>query len=173
MPAYDNMVEIITLVQETLKTLGVPNLPVKTEWNTSFTRRMGDAEYIRSKGYGVVRFSVPLWPLASPEARKETVIHEVCHVVNSYFSIAKSGWGPVSSHGYQWQSLMIQCGVKPERCHSVERPPELKRKPQEKFVLYCKCREHKVTQTILKRMTAGTKYKCKQCDTHITKEKHQ
>lgn len=171
MSNYDTTEQIKSVIRDTLMVLGAPNLKVVFEMNYSFTRRMGDAEYFPAEQSGLVRFSMPLWPLASPTERYETIVHEVCHIVDKYFSYTKAGWGRDSSHGYRWQSLMIKCGLEPTRCHTVQRPPELKRKPQTKFTVYCGCKEHRVTNTILKRMSGGTKYRCQKCGSYISTTK--
>ena len=62
---------------------GVPELAqvILVEWSLRFTRRMGDATYSPINYGARIRLSIPLWPRASEEDRRETVIHEACHVI--------------------------------------------------------------------------------------------
>ena len=68
------------------------------EWNKRFTRRLGDAYYNPFAYRARIRLSIPLWPRASAEDRRETVIHEVCHVIAKY----KFGLF-VADHGSEWK----------------------------------------------------------------------
>jgi SprT protein len=86
------------------------------EWNSRFTRRMADAFYCPATYRARIRLSIPLWPRASEEQRRETIIHEVCHCVVWY----KHGL-LVLAHGGQWKQAMLRCGLEPVRCHSIDR----------------------------------------------------
>ena len=48
---------------------------VIVEWNSRFTRRLGDGIYSPLTFRARIRLSVPLWPRASEKDRRETVIH--------------------------------------------------------------------------------------------------
>jgi len=64
----------------------VPELAqvVVVEWNPRFTRRLGDAGYSHVTFRATIRLSIPLWPRATDQDRRETVIHEVCHIIVGY-----------------------------------------------------------------------------------------
>lgn len=98
----------------------VPELKHKIdfEFNGRFTRRLGDAIYNRRKGRGFIRLSAPLWPRATEEERRETVIHEACHVVVGY---KYQNQKVVDAHGGEWRSAMNLCGLEPLRTHRVDR----------------------------------------------------
>ncbi len=108
----------------------IAELRVYLEFNNRFTRRMGSAKWTGPKS-GRVRLSAPLWPRASETERRETVIHEACHVVQ--FHIYPRGKG----HGAEWKHLMRLCGVKPERCHHVDRTGIAKK--QRRVEAACDC----------------------------------
>ena len=74
----------------------VPELAqvIVVEWNPRFTRRLGDAGYSPITYRARIRLSIPLWPRASEQDRRETVIHETCHLIVGF----KHGFGP-AAHG--------------------------------------------------------------------------
>ena len=76
-----NDYEIETWVKEALSVFNLEeDLEILVEWNNRFKSRMGDALYLRS-GVGRIRLSTFLWPRATHEQRRITVIHEVCHLI--------------------------------------------------------------------------------------------
>ena len=76
-------------------------------WSKLFTRTIGVADW----GLRVIRLSVSLWKQMTTEQRRETIIHEVCHILcgNILCSVEKE------SHGPNWQAFMRKCGLKPSR----------------------------------------------------------
>ena len=158
MKDYNTMTEIHGLIKETFNLCGEPELyeRIKVQWNSRFTRRMGDAIYYRRSGTGRVRFSPVLWDRATPEERRETVIHEACHIV------AEKNH-PGASHGPVWKRYMRQAGAKGDRCHNVNRDG-LRRK-QKRVKAYCSCRSWELTQNRATRMQKNRmrSYFCKEC----------
>jgi hypothetical protein len=65
---------------------------------------------------GLVRFSSPLWPRADVAERRNTVLHELAHVI----AFARHG-RKVKAHGREWKAIMRELGETPNRCHSVNR----------------------------------------------------
>jgi len=65
----------------------------------------------------LLRYSSKFWPTLSDAERRNTIIHEVCHlaVERLYGHCAKPKEGEilVLDHGSQWQSLMTKCGEAP------------------------------------------------------------
>ena len=110
----------------------VPELAqmIVVEFNRRFTRRMGDGLYSPARMVGRIRLSIPLWERASEQDRKETVIHEACHIIAFYKD------GNSAPHGSLWQQAMLNCGVEPLRTHAVDRTGLVRR--QRLFVL-CDC----------------------------------
>lgn len=143
---------------DALERLGYPDLQVLIEWHPRFTARLGDATL--KHGVGFVRLSVPLWPRASANERRETVLHEICHVVVRYES-KKSG-KRVRSHGHAWQHKMRTLGIEPKRCHKVNRDG-LKR-TRRTVQMYCACAICPQTPRVAKRIRTGLyKYSCRKC----------
>jgi len=107
-----------------------------------------------------VRFSIPLWSRATPKERYETVVHEICHIVANHEAALK-GTTTSSAHGWEWKNLMRKCGVKPERCHNVDRTG-LKRTGN-RVSASCGCGAHNVTPYVAGRIAAGATYTCRKC----------
>jgi SprT protein len=143
---------------------GVPELSpiIKVEWNTRFTRRMGDGMFSPSKMMGRIRLSVPLWGRASEQDRRESVIHEACHVIVFYND------RNAASHGAEWREAMKRCGVDPQRTHTVDRTGLVRRK---RLFVLCncpkdeKCRIGIRTFNLVRR---GAEFQCNVCGLDIT-----
>lgn len=85
---------------------------IRLEWNSRFTRRMGDA-LVTGPSAGLIRLSRPLWPHATPAKRRNTMIHEIAHI---YADLEKRR----SGHGPRWKKYMRLFGIaEPERCYTV------------------------------------------------------
>lgn len=139
-------------VHDTLEKLGHSDLYVEIQWRRGFTARLGDARYSPSPR---VRFSVPLWPRASEQDRRETVIHEVCHVIAAYENQGRK----IAPHGYEWKALMRKCGVEPKVTHDVDRTGFT----TAVIPAYCGCREHKITPYRAGQIKTGKRIVCRKC----------
>jgi len=165
---------------ETLRVLGREDLlpMLWIDWRTRFTSRMGDAMYTKShrvqrnleqfrndNGFiCCVRFSVPLWLRASEEERRETVIHEICHLVTSH-EARLAGVTVEKSHGPEWKAVMRRAGVTPKRCHNVNNNGLSKRKT---IQTTCNCEHgHSVTPLVAGRILNGVKYTCGACKARL------
>lgn len=142
---------------------GVPELAqvIVVEWNARFTRRMGDGMYSPTRMLGRIRLSVPLWGRASEQDRRETVIHEACHVI-AFYKDANA-----TSHGVEWRQAMLNCGVDPLRTHSVDRTGLMRR--QRLFVL-CDCPKDekcRIGVRMFNLIQRGTEMQCKICGLHL------
>lgn len=162
--------EVRQLVTETLAHLGHSNLTINIEWKSRFTRRFGDAQYKRTPyPHGIIRFSIPLWERATDEERRQVVIHELCHVVQA--AEHKQGTFSGGPHGYEWKRLMYKCGVKPERCHKIDRAGLRRKNVGQQFVIRCGCQVHTLGPVQTKRVKEGTKrYRCVKCKQELTYE---
>lgn len=146
---------------EALAILGYPRLKLHIEWNSRFTSKMGDATYYRPPGCPRIRLSEPMWPMRTEAERRDTVIHEVCHIVVRYeeaTTLSKRS----KHHGPEWKAKMRQCGLEPMRCHDfdVSKAPGSRRKKK----LYCGCDSpHMVTANKHNKAASGASYRCKTC----------
>ncbi len=159
---YMTREEIDAVMRETLERVGAPDLVIHVEFNSRFTRRMGDARFGRFGRQHIVRFSTPLWGRATAEERRETVIHETCHIA------ARHIYGDhISAHGWEWKSLMRKAGAKGDRCHSVDRGGLGRKMPR--VQAYCGCPNgHQITKARRTKMMRGVIYKCRACRMSLT-----
>jgi len=163
---YAQRTQIRQWIKETFITLGEPNLygSLEVEFSNRFTARMGDASLNRLTRKTKVRFSVPLWAHATDTQRHETVVHEVCHIVD----MLRGGYKIHGAHGASWQALMLKCGILPERCHSVQRPAELERQ-MTRYSAKCNCRTYMITsQKRTKILSGRVQFRCSFCMAIIT-----
>ena len=151
--------EIRAIIDETFDRCGYPALKnkVTVEWNNRFTTRMGDA-IVYESGHSTIRLSKPLWDRASKEQRKQTVIHEACHVVADYHI------GGNAKHGKHWRHFMRKMNHSPDVYHSV---PTNSRKIK-RVAVRCGCGHRVVTCNLATRMRNGSVYKCSRCNDIIT-----
>ena len=141
---------------------------IRVEWNRRFTRRLGDAGYNSVTFRARIRLSIPLWPRTSERDRRETVIHEACHIITSY----KQGFG-LAPHGPEWKKAMENCSVEPLRTHEVDRTGLARR--QRRFVLLDCPRqgaERKCRCTIREynKLRRGVEMWCKVCGLHLDRD---
>ena len=140
---------------------GVPEFGqvIVSEWNPRFTRKMGDATYNSQTYRARIRLSIPLWSRASDTAKRETVIHEACHIIVAY----KQGNKVRRPHGPEWKEAMRNCGVQPIRTHSVDRTGLARR--QRLFILGDCPNEHKCRMRVqhFNMVQAGYTLECKHC----------
>lgn len=129
---------------------------ITVQWSNRFTAKMGLANCPEMR----IVLSKPLWPLASEADRRETVIHEVCHLVD-WISNPRA-----RSHGPSWQALMRRCGLEPRRCHDVPIPEEFRRKV-ERVSARCACRTVEISKQRVARMRKGRIYTCMLCRTPL------
>lgn len=141
------------IVQETVVKLSC-FIPIHVEWK-ALKSRIGDAHYAT----GRIRFSTLFWPSMTESQRRNTVIHEVCHLV------AHKLYGPfIKPHGREWKALMLDCGEVGKSFKRVTPTEATKTKRHvKKFVTVCGCGEHPITQNRWTRMQRGSRYRCRTC----------
>ena len=140
---------------------------IVVEWNSRFTRRLGDAAYNSVTFRGRIRLSTPLWPRGSEVDRRETVIHEACHIIVGY------QFGQVAQHGSEWKEAMRACSVEPLRTHTIDRTGLARR--HRRFILLdcphkgverkCRCSAREFNQ-----LRRGGEFWCKVCGLHLDRE---
>ena len=149
------------------RTCGVPELigRIRVLWSGRFIARMGDARWDKRRGTGIIRLSRPLWPKASDEERRETVIHETCHVIADYRFGGKQGHGP------HWHQMMSLCGYeRPQRCHGVDHEAIRERRERRRVEVlgHCGCAEGVILGPVqAQRLRGGAAYRCRTCNQRI------
>ncbi len=87
---------------------------IRVRWNRRFVRKFADAGYGACPPRGQIRISPFIWERATTEQRRETIIHETCHIVAFHLH------GPaIKPHGIEWKAAMAKCEVEPIRCHNI------------------------------------------------------
>ncbi len=116
---YCKSSDIEDLMRETCKTCSI-DIFQEIVWyfEKRFTSTVGLAEYwTDSKGnqHWRIRYAAGMWIPMGSEARKNTIVHEVCHLAVE--KLYGHGWKEgvrVTDHGKHWRELMIKCGEDPD-----------------------------------------------------------
>lgn len=162
---YTEEREIRAVFEEVGHELGCLELlaRVAIQWSDRFTTRIGDATW-SSCGRHLVRLSQALWPFTSPEERRETIVHEACHIF--VFEIHGGGM-TIEPHGADWINAMGACGYSsPSIYHHVDRTPILK----PKFSVFgkCACTTHEISSRDARKVFSGqVTYDCSVCRNEI------
>lgn len=156
-----NIGQLFSLGCETLDKLGKGHLKdnLGIAWNNRYTSRMGTY----SPRTGMIQLSRKVYDIAPESEQKQTLMHEVCHMVVDY-ETRRAGLPAVESHGHLWQSFMHKLGLVARRCHKVE-TKDLKRRVK----VYCGCEKPKeITSNRYTRMLKGSKYHCTICNKNLS-----
>jgi predicted SprT family Zn-dependent metalloprotease len=89
-------------------------LGYKPDLTFTWSRRMISAMGKARLRHAHIVLSLPLFYAATPEKRRQTIVHEVCHFVAAH---RHNDWG----HGPAWMRCMLVAGETPDRCHNVDR----------------------------------------------------
>ena len=170
MSKLETLAEAAVLVVEIFELLCVPELSDRTtvEFNNRFTSRGGDALYRLRKGK--IRLSGVLWADATQQQRRQTVIHEACHIVQRYLYTDRS---TCPAHGIVWQRLMRRCGVEPKRCHDMDTTPHKRKQTRVAASCICGTVKNVGPQQARKMMSGKAHYTCKKCRTRVVLEVRQ
>lgn len=87
---------------------------IRVRWNKRFVRRFADAGFIANPPRGIIRLSPLIWEHATETERRETIIHEACHIASFHLHGTE-----IKPHGIEWRQAMANCEVKPDRCHNI------------------------------------------------------
>jgi len=112
-----NMREVKAVVAEVCERCGHPEVAGRIElrWSQRMTSAMGNASRRNMMAYHyTIKLSTPLFLRATVDERRQTIIHEVCHVLDGIVNNRKM------SHGPTWKAMMKRAGVTPQRCHNVD-----------------------------------------------------
>ncbi len=86
---------------------------IRIEFSSTLRKTVGQARYIEK----IVVLSRHYWAYLPEYEKRDTVIHEVCHLAT-----------PGSGHGREWKDAMMDCGVPPDRMMSRKASNIVKRK---------------------------------------------
>jgi len=88
---------------------------IRVRWNKRFIRKFAEAAYGANPIRGIIRISPVIWERASEADRRETIIHETCHIAAFHLNQGKA----ITPHGVEWRQAMAKCDVEPVRCHNI------------------------------------------------------
>ncbi|MBX9915162.1 MAG: SprT family zinc-dependent metalloprotease [Pseudomonadaceae bacterium] len=105
----------------------------------------------------MLRFNPQLYQANQADFLKQTVAHEVAHLV------AHQMFGPhIQAHGHEWQLIMRGVyELPPHRCHSYA----VQRRTATRYVYRCKCPEQDFAFSAQRHalVSKGRRYLCKRC----------
>lgn len=82
---------------------------ISIEWNNRFITRLADGALFVNPLRGRIRIGTKYWERASDSQKRQTIIHEACHIV----AFHQHGLD-IKPHGHEWKHAMRKCGVDPE-----------------------------------------------------------
>ncbi len=111
---YKMMAEIASVLVETakkFKDLGIPEKPYNLKFQINSTKYAGQVCWEHLGAVPEVSFNLALLSKATAADRRQTAIHELCHVYA----------GTCQGHGPVWKALMRAVDTQPEIYHSMSR----------------------------------------------------
>jgi len=151
-------------VKETLERFNCESLDVVIQFNKRFTARMGDAMY----GFPGprIRLSEPMWPMISQAERRDTVIHEACHIVVMHEDEEAGRTGKMKSkpHGLEWRQKMRACGLEPRRVGGESIDKTKIPGGRKRYKVFCRCKSYPVTKRRFNDIVSGARvFRCRKC----------
>jgi SprT protein len=86
---------------------------IQLEWSNRMTNAMGRASRKGWETDYTIKLSTKLFARASDAEKRQTVIHEACHIIDAIINDVRM------SHGPSWKDCMRRADCEPLRCHSV------------------------------------------------------
>lgn len=110
-----------------------------------------------TRGKLEIRYNLEIAGLQPDAFARETVPHEVAHVVTWLLHGHRA-----RPHGTEWQAVMHHLGIpSPRRCHDFDMPPVRR---QRRWPYRCACRVHQLSTTRHRRVQQqGIRYHCSTC----------
>jgi len=126
---------------------------IKLVWSNRMTSSMGIASKKPFNDYYELKLSVKLFARASEEEKRQTIIHEACHIIDGIINRVKM------SHGAGWAACMRRADCKPEVYHSVSNAGLNRR-----FVYTCACGQvYKLSSRMHNSINRGRYRVCRSC----------
>jgi predicted SprT family Zn-dependent metalloprotease len=137
---------------------------LQLDWSTNMPRAMGKACYNKDDCW--IRLSTILWAVSPEDQKRETVYHEMAHIIVAVRREDKTSSSTKKRqrrdvHGDEWRYVMHKIGYpNAERCHDVVN--EEHEKAKGKVALYCKCPGSQPYWISFQRMVKRN-YSCRKC----------
>lgn len=162
-------------VREACELAGHPELAseIVIVWSSRLTRTLGKASCLTSE----ITLAAKAWPLLDAEERRDTVFHEVAHLV-AFHEVGAKGWG----HGSKWRRVMRRIGASPKRYAAAAAARAIApiRRKVTRCIASCRCIEsrhipraraangyHLVTPRTGAKIRTGARFICQQCGTAL------
>lgn len=157
MRTYTRQKEIDARVESTLRQLDAPYLVGRVwwMWNGRFTATIADASYSEM----CIRLSMKAWPVMGISHRRETIDHEVCHLVDAH----RLGYMPgPDPHVASWAALMRQLGYS-EPGDTIGFEGYDRVAACKKVRAYCGCPSRHIPVQLAGRIRNGSSLRCRFC----------
>lgn len=114
-----------------------------------------------------IKLSRPLFDRHDDAGRRNTIIHEVCHILTDIENPS------AKPHGWEWKNMMRRAGIQnPQRCHRINRDGLRRKMNLDRYRYICPiCGvEANFTERKLKNMQqiGIHNYKCGRCGHPVT-----
>ena len=153
--------EVHAIMLEACEANGRPDIMdrIRWKWSARLTSSMGNASKRGGDEKYTIKLSTPLFDRADYATCRQTVIHEVCHVIDGIVN------GVRMSHGYGWKHCMARAGVPADRCHTVSNAGLVKR-----YVYTCPngCHEFRLSTVLHNKIRRGQRRVCNKCRSAIS-----
>lgn len=142
---------------------------IELEWSSRLTVALGKASRLTWK----VKLARKAWPLISFEERRETVFHEVAHLIALHEGGLKA-W----CHGPTWRRVMAKIGYpRAEQYHTLTEQLSTIQRKKVRVIARCRCDSggevsgvrradgaHLITKATATKITSGRSvYRCRFC----------
>lgn len=115
----------------------------------------GQVQFNASQTKWHVRYNMYIASHNYDEFMKETVVHEIAHLV------ARNVYGAnIKPHGVEWKTVMRKLGYEPETTHTMECASA---RQGSTYKYKCNCDEWDFTSIRHNRVLDGKKYSCPKC----------
>lgn len=168
--SYLKKSEIDDQIRRTCEILGFPELTAKItwRWNSRLTRAIGRATLRKNH----IELSTKLFNLLKSHERRDTIIHEVCHLVAHLKYTVQRG-KRIRAHGLEWKSLMVKAGGTPKACSKKIEGSENLRRKTNRVTYHCKCQAHHITPRKAQKIELGAIWYCRSCKARLQKTPYQ
>lgn len=152
---------------------GIPEFwrEIRYAWKNNYSARAGCAKRTWQPGilgqpgkyiYEIF-LSTKLMAIASEAEKRETVIHEACHLIVHKLWPDRKFFDAESVHGIEFITTMNKCGYSGNRFHNIDRTTV--RKQHTRYRVNCGCINGiQLTLNIINKIRARRVYTCRNCN---------
>jgi SprT protein len=133
---------------------------IEVRWNYRFTNLIGKASFRKKEKtwLPLVELSAKLWNFIDEKERRESLIHEACHLF-AFEKFTKRQGKIIRGHGPEWKEMMALCGYPDADIRKEAPAPTLSKM----YLVFCRCRKHFITPQMMGRVKRGARLYCPEC----------